>query len=140
MEMKDPSLRPILNQAAGYIVFPSVGEGGLIVGGASGNGVIYRHGQRAGLAKLTQAEVGAVAGGQSYSELVIVQVPSDAAEGRVGLVQVRRRGVGGGIESRGSGPDAVRPAGRGHLCGFAKRRHGERIRGRPGNSPRVLTD
>jgi len=34
------------NKSYGYAVFPGIGKGGFIVGGAHGNGRVYRHGER----------------------------------------------------------------------------------------------
>jgi lipid-binding SYLF domain-containing protein len=71
MVARDPSLRTTLNRSVGYVVFPSIGQGGFIVGGASGRGVVYEYGRPIGFARLSQASVGALAGGQTYSELVV---------------------------------------------------------------------
>src|SRR5262245_37209108 len=38
-QQKDSTIKPLFDSAAGYAVFPSVGKGGLIVGGAHGNGL-----------------------------------------------------------------------------------------------------
>ena len=65
MTAEDPSLRPLISQAAGYVVFPSVGQGGALVGGAAGKGVLYEHGQFVGYADLSQVSVGAQLGGQN---------------------------------------------------------------------------
>jgi lipid-binding SYLF domain-containing protein len=70
---KDPGLRALLDQSAGYIVFPEVKEGGFIVGGAGASGVIYEHGRPTGYASLSRASVGAQIGGQKYAELVAVR-------------------------------------------------------------------
>ena len=67
---KDPALRSLLDQSAGYIVFPEVKEGGFIVGGAGAEGVIYEQGRPVGYATLSRASVGAQIGGQKYAELV----------------------------------------------------------------------
>lgn len=77
MTNKDPSLRPMLNTAAGYAVFPDVGKGGFIVGGAHGKGVLYEHGRRAGFVELTQGSIGAQIGAQSFAELVVLRTPYD---------------------------------------------------------------
>jgi lipid-binding SYLF domain-containing protein len=69
----DPGLRDTLNNAYGYAVFPSVGKGGIIVGGAYGHGVVYEQGAQVGYADLTQATVGAQLGGQTYTELILFQ-------------------------------------------------------------------
>ncbi len=70
---KDPSVRPLLDQSAGYVIFPDVKEGGFIVGGAGANGVVYEKGRPVGYAQLSRAELGALAGGQKYAELVAVR-------------------------------------------------------------------
>jgi len=73
MQAKDPDLKDFLNSAYAYVVFPDVGEGALIIGGAHGRGIVYRNGQQIGWAEIQQATVGAQAGGQSYSELLVFQ-------------------------------------------------------------------
>jgi lipid-binding SYLF domain-containing protein len=73
MITKDPTIRPLLRQSAGYIVFPVVKEGGFIVGGASADGVVYERGQPVGYAQLSRASFGAQIGGQKYAELVAVR-------------------------------------------------------------------
>ena len=72
---KDPSVRPLLNQSAGYIIFPEVKEGGFIVGGAGAEGVVYQNGRPVGYATLSRASLGAQIGGQKYAELVAVRDP-----------------------------------------------------------------
>ena len=39
---KDPGLKRFFNEAAGYAVFPTVGKGGIGIGGAYGEGKVYR--------------------------------------------------------------------------------------------------
>lgn len=73
MEATDPDLRPLLDNAVGYIVFPKVGAAGLIVGGGAGSGVVFEHGRRSGFATVEHLGVGGIAGGQQYAELVIVK-------------------------------------------------------------------
>ncbi|HWP40799.1 MAG TPA: hypothetical protein VNL70_07725, partial [Tepidisphaeraceae bacterium] len=63
MQAADPSLKEFLDQAHAYAIFPSVGKGGLIAGGAYGRGVVYQNGQFIGYADITQATVGAQIGG-----------------------------------------------------------------------------
>ena len=38
---KDSTLKGFMDNAAGHAVFPNVGKGGLVVGGAHGDGVVY---------------------------------------------------------------------------------------------------
>ena len=56
--------------AYGYAVFPSIGKGGLGVGGSTGNGTIYRGGAVVGDARMSQLTVGFQAGGQAFSEFI----------------------------------------------------------------------
>jgi lipid-binding SYLF domain-containing protein len=57
----------------GYAVFPTIGEGGLGVGGAHGKGHVYVHGAYVADTSMTQLSVGAQAGGQAYSQIVFFQ-------------------------------------------------------------------
>jgi lipid-binding SYLF domain-containing protein len=69
-KVQDPTLEAFLNKAYGYAVFPSVGKGGLVVGGAYGHGEVFEQGKRVGYCDLTQATVGAQIGGQAYTEII----------------------------------------------------------------------
>lgn len=71
----DPDLKKFFEQAVGYAVFPTVGKGGLGVGGARGTGLVYEKGKLIGEATLTQVTVGFQLGGQAYSELIFFETP-----------------------------------------------------------------
>jgi lipid-binding SYLF domain-containing protein len=60
-----------------YAVFPSIGAGGLIVGGARGDGRVYVHDQPVGDAVMTQLSIGLQAGGKVYSEIIFFQDKRD---------------------------------------------------------------
>jgi lipid-binding SYLF domain-containing protein len=79
MQTADPALGTLLQQGYGYTLFPSVGKMALVVGGASGRGVVYERGQHIGYSALTQASVGVQAGAQSFSELLVFET-KDALE------------------------------------------------------------
>lgn len=70
MNIDDATFKDFLNKSYGYVVFPSVGKGGLIVGGAYGRGEVYEQGKLIGYADITQATVGLQAGGQSFAEVI----------------------------------------------------------------------
>jgi len=73
---EDPGIEQFYDTAAGYVVFPSVGKGGLIVGGASGRGVVYNaQDEVIGYARLSAASIGAQIGGQSFSEIIFFEEP-----------------------------------------------------------------
>ncbi|HTV97991.1 MAG TPA: YSC84-related protein [Steroidobacteraceae bacterium] len=57
----------------GYAIFPTVGEGAFIVGGAGGKGAVFVHGRQIGEATLAQVSIGFQAGGQAYSEIIFFE-------------------------------------------------------------------
>lgn len=70
---KDASLQGVVDNAAGYAIFPDVGKGGVGIGGAYGRGVVYENGLPVGFAELNQASIGFQLGGQTYIELLVFQ-------------------------------------------------------------------
>ncbi|MGD0491246.1 MAG: lipid-binding SYLF domain-containing protein [Steroidobacteraceae bacterium] len=56
-----------------YAVFPTIGAGGFIVGGARGKGQVYVHDRPVGDALMTQFSIGFQAGGKAYSEIIFFQ-------------------------------------------------------------------
>ena len=73
MIAKDSTLKPLVDEAYGVIVFPSVASGALILGGQGGDGVVFKGGKAWGLAKLAAGSIGFQIGGETFSELVIMQ-------------------------------------------------------------------
>jgi lipid-binding SYLF domain-containing protein len=71
----DSSLKMFIDNAAGYAVFPNVGKGGLVVGGARGKGLVYQKGAVIGRVTMSQASFGAQAGGQSFAQLICFETP-----------------------------------------------------------------
>src|SRR5690348_18016148 len=57
----------------GYAVFPTIGKGGLVVGGAHGKGRVYEKGRYIGTTTMTQLSVGFQAGGQAYSQIIFLE-------------------------------------------------------------------
>ena len=79
-ERSDSGLKDAFRKAAGYAVFPNVGKGGFVVGGAHGNGLVYEAGNLIGHASLTQVTVGAQVGGQEFSEVIFFETPAALAK------------------------------------------------------------
>lgn len=73
MQATDASFDDFLDKSYGYVVFPNVGKGGLIVGGAYGRGEVYEQGKLIGYADITQATLGLQAGGQAFSEVIVFE-------------------------------------------------------------------
>lgn len=59
--------------AYGYAVFPSIGKGGVGIGGAHGKGQVYRGGAHVGNSSMTQLTIGLQFGGQAYSQIIFFQ-------------------------------------------------------------------
>lgn len=57
----------------GYVVFPNIGKGGLIVGAAHGTGRLYVHGNYTGNVKMTQISLGLLGGGENYSQIMFLK-------------------------------------------------------------------
>jgi lipid-binding SYLF domain-containing protein len=68
---KDPTLTLWFESAYAYAVFPRVGKGGFIVGGAHGDGLVIRGDTTVGSTTLTQVSVGAQVGGQVYAQYIM---------------------------------------------------------------------
>ena len=73
MVAKDATLKPLVDDAYGVIMFPSVASGAFILGGQGGDGVVFKGGQPWGLAKLAAGSIGFQIGGETFSELVIMK-------------------------------------------------------------------
>ncbi len=61
------------NKCYGYAVFPTIGKGGVGVGGAHGKGRVYAAGKHAGDTAMTQLSIGLQLGGQAYSEIIFFE-------------------------------------------------------------------
>ncbi|MDB6122668.1 MAG: hypothetical protein JWQ71_1661 [Pedosphaera sp.] len=91
----DPGLQTFFDKSAGYAVFPSVGKGGLIIGGERGKGLVYEKGKPAGEAILTEASIGAQVGGEVFSEIIFFETPDMLQEFKRGkfMVDAQLNGV-----------------------------------------------
>ncbi len=70
---QSPQVQPFFNDAYGYAVFPTIGKGGLGIGGAYGKGQVYRGEMPTGIAKLFKVSIGWQAGGQAFSQIIFFQ-------------------------------------------------------------------
>jgi lipid-binding SYLF domain-containing protein len=57
----------------GYAVFPTIGKGGIGIGGARGKGQVYKAGVHVGNTTMTQVTVGFQLGGQAYSQIIFFE-------------------------------------------------------------------
>ena len=66
----EPRLEVYFKEAYGYAIFPTIGKGGFIVGGAYGKGKVYVGGKLVGNATATKGSVGLQVGYEAFSELI----------------------------------------------------------------------
>lgn len=59
--------------AYGYAIFPTIGKGGVGIGGAHGQGRVYARGAHVGDTSMTQLTMGLQLGGQAYSQIIFFQ-------------------------------------------------------------------
>ena len=58
------------DQSYGYAVFPTIGKGGIGIGGAHGKGRVYARSTHVGNSSMTQVTIGLQLGGQAYSQII----------------------------------------------------------------------
>ena len=70
---KSEATQPFFKSAYGFAVFPTVGKGGIGIGGAYGKGQVYRAGKVTGETSLIKATIGLQLGGQAFSEIIFFE-------------------------------------------------------------------
>ena len=130
---KSPEVQPFFKDSYGYAVFPTVGKGGFVVGGAYGKGQVYRHGRVTGTASLVKGTIGFQAGGQAFSQMVFFQdkrayeeftsgsFEFDAAASAVAITAgaQAKAGTGGATAGASAGPATGAQASAGYHKGMA---------------------
>jgi hypothetical protein len=70
---KSEAVQPFFENAYGYAVFPTIGKGGIGLGGAFGKGAVYQNGKLTGFASLVKVTIGFQLGGQAFSEIIFFE-------------------------------------------------------------------
>jgi lipid-binding SYLF domain-containing protein len=70
---KIPEVAKFFGNAHAYAIFPTIGKGGLGIGGSHGKGQVYRAGKVIGFTSTSDISIGLQAGGQAYSQVVFFQ-------------------------------------------------------------------
>jgi lipid-binding SYLF domain-containing protein len=65
--------QPFFKNCYGYAVFPTVGKGGIGIGGAYGEGQVYVKNTMTGTVTLAKLSIGFQLGGQAFSEIIFFQ-------------------------------------------------------------------
>lgn len=84
----NPQLASLFEKAAGYVIFPNVGKGAYILGGAAGNGAVYENGKLVGMAELRQLDVGFQLGGKAFREVILFQTREQLEEFKQGNLEL----------------------------------------------------
>ena len=66
-------VQPYFKDSYGYAIFPTIGKGGIGIGGAHGKGKVYKGGKPSGDTSMTQVTIGWQLGGQAYSQIIFFQ-------------------------------------------------------------------
>lgn len=70
---KDATMDRFFKKSHGYVVFPTVGKGAWVIGGAWGKGAAFENNVITGYASITQISIGLSAGGQAFSEIIFFE-------------------------------------------------------------------
>ena len=65
-----PATAEFFANSVGYALFPTIGKGGIGIGGAFGKGRVYKGGAHSHNVKMAQLTIGLQLGGQAYSEII----------------------------------------------------------------------
>jgi lipid-binding SYLF domain-containing protein len=69
----NPTVAPFFENAYGFVVFPTVGKGGLGIGAAFGDGRVYVDNKQTGTATISEISIGLQAGGQAFTEIIFFE-------------------------------------------------------------------
>jgi lipid-binding SYLF domain-containing protein len=77
---KNKKIGEFFDDAHAYVVFPSVGKIGVIIGGAGGDGEVYEGGSMIGWAGMSQVSLGAQLGGKKFAQVVFFETEETFAK------------------------------------------------------------
>ncbi len=83
-----PDMADNFANSVGYAIFPNVGKGAYVIGGASGNGVVYEGGHLVGYADLKQLDVGFQIGGKAFVEILFFETEAALEEFKGGSYEL----------------------------------------------------
>jgi len=67
---KSEVVQPFFKNAYGYAVFPTIGKGGIGIGGSYGTGQVYKGGKVTGETSVIKGSIGFQFGGQAFSQMI----------------------------------------------------------------------
>ena len=105
---KDPGLAGVFASAAGYAVYPTIGKGGIGLGGARGKGWLYEGGHVIGRSTMNQVTIGFQFGGQVYSEVVFFKTQAALDNFKLGHLKLDAQASAIALTARASADLAYR--------------------------------
>ncbi len=97
---KDPTLQVFFDEAAAYAVYPTVGKGAIVVGGAHGSGLVFENDEIIGKSKINQLTIGLALGAQAYSQIVFFETAGDLADLKKGDVEFAAQASAVAVDAR----------------------------------------
>jgi lipid-binding SYLF domain-containing protein len=70
---KSEAVQPFFKNAYGYAVFPTIGKGGIGIGGSYGTGQVYKGGKVTGEVSMIKGSIGWQLGGQAFSQMIFFE-------------------------------------------------------------------
>jgi len=70
---KSEAVQPFFKNAYGYAVFPTIGKGGIVIGGSYGTGQVYKGGKVTGEVSVIKGSIGFQFGGQAFSQMIFFE-------------------------------------------------------------------
>jgi lipid-binding SYLF domain-containing protein len=67
---KSEVVQPFFKNAYGYAVFPTIGKGGIGIGGSYGTGLVFQGGKVTGEVSMIKGSIGFQFGGQAFSQMI----------------------------------------------------------------------
>lgn len=71
--MKSDVVKKFKAKSYGYAIFPTIGKGGIGIGGAHGSGGVYLGDKKTADASMTQLSIGFQFGGQAYRQVIFFE-------------------------------------------------------------------
>lgn len=96
---KTPAIETYFADSHGYAVLPKIGKGAFIVGGAYGQGEVYRNGALIGYCSVSQATIGASIGGETFREIIFFRTREDMEKFLTGELTLAAQATAVAIDS-----------------------------------------
>jgi lipid-binding SYLF domain-containing protein len=70
---ESPAVAKFFENSYGYVVFPTIGKAGYVIGGSYGKGQVYRDGKVTGKSTVVEGSIGFQIGAEAFSEIIFFE-------------------------------------------------------------------